>query len=275
MKIITLLENETISKEYINKHGLSIYIETNNKKILFDTGPDKSFALNADKKGVKLDEVDLLVISHGHYDHGGGIEEFLKRNNKAKIYIGKGAFDDYYVRLLKIFKHYIGLKKELENNSRFIIVEDKLRVDNNIVLFGNVDGKILLPKGNKKLLMRDDEQNLIQDDFKHEISMIIGEESNYALFIGCSHNGIINIISKAKNVVSSNISTVIGGMHLMNIRSIDAKNKRFLDELTNELDKQEVNKYYTCHCTGERAYDYLKVKLSNLNQLNTGMSIEV
>ena len=83
MRITTLVENTKISDEYENKHGLSFHIETEKHNILFDLGPKNTFLTNAKKLNINLEEVDIVVISHGHNDHGGGLEEFLKINNKG------------------------------------------------------------------------------------------------------------------------------------------------------------------------------------------------
>ena len=99
MKIITLVENRTTSKEYKCKHGLSLYIETSNQKILFDMGPNNYYLQNAKKLDVKIEDVDLAVISHGHFDHGGGLGSFLKVNDKAKVYLSKKAFCKHYKKL--------------------------------------------------------------------------------------------------------------------------------------------------------------------------------
>jgi len=89
LKIITLHENRAISKKYKCSHGLSLYIETSKYKILFDTGTKDLFVHNANKLGVRLEDIDIVIISHGHYDHGGGLETFLKLNSKTKIYMGQ------------------------------------------------------------------------------------------------------------------------------------------------------------------------------------------
>ena len=95
MKITTLLENGACGAELGSAHGLSLYIETPKHKILFDMGPDEQFLSNAEKLGVDLKAVDLAILSHGHYDHGGGLEAFCKLNDTAKIYLRQGAFGDY------------------------------------------------------------------------------------------------------------------------------------------------------------------------------------
>lgn len=275
MKVITLLENRTISNEYKCKHGLSLYIETANHKILFDTGTDESFANNACKLGVNLEDIDIAVISHGHYDHGGGLEVFLKLNSKAKIYVGKGAFDNHLVKKLGIIKYNIGLKKELINNNRFVFVDELMKIDNELILFGNVKGDNLLPKGNDKLLKEYSDGSVKKDDFQHEINLLINEDDKYSLICGCAHKGIINIIERTKEIIDCNLYSVIGGFHLMGMEVKDEKSKDFLNDLSNILNSYNIDKYYTGHCTGEEPYSCLSQKMSNLKELKTGMVIVV
>ncbi|MBZ9687439.1 MBL fold metallo-hydrolase [Clostridium estertheticum] len=275
MKVITLFENRTISKEYKCKHGLSLYIETSHHKILFDTGTDQSFAHNAGKLGVNLEDIDIAVISHGHYDHGGGLETFLKLNSKAKIYIGRGAFDNHLVKVFGIIKYNIGLKKELINNNRFVFVDGLMKIDDKLTLFGDIKGNKLLPKGNDKLLKEFSNKSIKKDDFDHEISLLINHNNKYSLFCGCAHKGIVNIIERTRDIIDSDLNTVIGGFHLMRMNIKNPDSKVFLNDLSANLISSNVDKYYTCHCTGEQAYSYLCNTMSNLNELKTGMVIEI
>ena len=84
MRIITLIENVINSGNLQAEHGLSLYIETDKQKILFDTGQSDMFIQNAHKLGVNIEDIDSLVLSHGHYDHTGGLYTFLEKNSKAK-----------------------------------------------------------------------------------------------------------------------------------------------------------------------------------------------
>ena len=115
------------------EHGVSLYIETGNGlKVLFDTGQSDLFARNAARLGIDLWEVDLAVISHGHYDHGGGLNEFLRINTKAPVYIRESALGEHYsIRPSGVAD--IGLK--INDLSRFIFTKDIETLPGGITLF--------------------------------------------------------------------------------------------------------------------------------------------
>lgn len=96
IKLTALVENTTSSPLYDCKHGLCIYIETAKHKILFDVGPNDLFVKNAEKMGIDLKAVDTVVISHGHYDHGGGLAKLLEINKTAKVYVRENGFVPYF-----------------------------------------------------------------------------------------------------------------------------------------------------------------------------------
>lgn len=96
MKITCLTENTSICDEIGYEHGLSLYIETEEHNILFDMGQSDLFFQNAEKLGVDIAAVDIAILSHGHYDHGGGLAKFLEVNSLAPIYISRYAFEPYY-----------------------------------------------------------------------------------------------------------------------------------------------------------------------------------
>ena len=96
MKITALVENTTCSDELAKEHGLSLYIEACGKRVLFDTGLGDNFAANAEKLGVDLENIDFAVLSHGHYDHGGGLARFIAINGTSPIYARELAFEPHY-----------------------------------------------------------------------------------------------------------------------------------------------------------------------------------
>ena len=108
MKIITLVENSCGNENCIAEHGLSIYIETEKHKLLLDTGQTDAVVKNADVLGVDLYSVDTVVLSHGHYDHSGGILPFSKLNHTAQIIMQKSAAEPHFNG-----ERYIGIDKTI------------------------------------------------------------------------------------------------------------------------------------------------------------------
>ena len=131
MKITALAENISLDENIGAEHGLSLYIETDSHKILFDMGQTALFAENAEKLGVDLTKVDLAVLSHGHYDHGGGLERFLEINKTAPVYISRFAFGEHYNGTEK----YIGLDKSLRSSDRLVFVGDEIKIDKSLGIF--------------------------------------------------------------------------------------------------------------------------------------------
>lgn len=199
----------------------------------------------------------------------------MQLNTKARVILSKDAFNDYYLKILGLFNYKIGLNKELLSCKQIELVEGIVHIDNELTLFGEITSKKFLPNGNNKLFKKI-EGKYYKDDFTHEINLIINEDSNMTLFCGCAHNGIINIIEKAKLIADKNIDYVIGGMHLYNLKITKREDISCLNELLPVLDEMGITKYYTCHCTGEKVYKYLKNKLEDrISELKTGMTIEV
>jgi len=263
MKVTVLIENTACSTNLKGQHGLSFYIENHGLKILFDCGADGLFLENAEKLGVDIGAVDYLIISHAHVDHGGGLENFLRVNDKAKIIISEYAFNDYYFKVLFI-KKYVGLNKALKNNERIIFVNQDLTLDNNMIIFSNITGGKYL--SSKSKLLKRENGKFLPDDFKHEQCFIIDN----VLFAGCSHTGIVNIYEKAKSI--KDIKYIFGGFHLYNPVTRKTEDKVLIENIANEFKNENV-KIYTGHCTGKDAFMILKSVLGDkVEEISTGKS---
>ena len=273
MKIKVLVENTAISKEFKSKHGLSVYLETAKHKILFDLGQDGLFVKNAEKMGVDISSVDTVVISHGHMDHGGGLKDFLRVNKTAKIYIRKCAFDSHFIKVLGLPIN-VGLDKKLKSNNQIIFTDELVEIDEELTLFSNVKKDGFDTKSNGVLYAKSNGV-LVQDDFSHEQNMIVKEDGKTLLLSGCSHAGIVNILSKAEEIVGCKIDTIIGGFHLYNPPTKKYESPELIDALSMALNEKH-GKFYTCHCTGAKAFEQMKDTLEDrLCRLSTGAEIEL
>lgn len=197
MIVKVLSENTTSSERLGSEHGLSLYIETGIHKILFDTGASGLFVENAEKMGVDLTRVDLAVISHGHYDHGGGLKTFLGINKRAKMYLHQKAFEPHYANRPGGVKAYSGLDESLMPNERFVFCGDRFVIDHELELFSGVYLKKAYSFRQYRSVMKDGDA-FVQDDFAHEQNLIMSENGKTLLIAGCAHTGIVNIIHQFK-----------------------------------------------------------------------------
>lgn len=272
MIIKALVENTSHKKELKAEHGLSIYIETEKHKILFDAGASAAFAENAAKMEIDLSIVEIMVLSHGHYDHGGGLGTFLDANSSAKVYIHNKAFGEFYSNKPNGEKRYIGLDKTLIPNSRFVFTEGHTELDRELELFSSVTGTRSLPSGNTDLLIKTDE-GYKRDDFAHEQNLIIHEKGKTVLLAGCAHNGIVNILEHFRLQEGCYPDAVIGGFHLYNRASDTNEPPAIVAEIGRYLLGTGAQ-YYTCHCTGTRSYDQLKTIMgAKIDYLSSGSQI--
>ena len=262
MKITALVENES-SGELKAKHGLSLYIETDRHKILFDLGPDQTLFQNAEKRNIDLTQVDTVVISHGHLDHGGALGRFLAMNHKALVYVQKKAFLPHYTKFLGV-KFNCGLKQEFENHPQIRLVEGNYRIDEQLQLITVKDKSRCYSPMNDSLYQGDE-----RDQFDHEQHLVILGQRN-ALIMGCGHAGVVNIMSAAAEYKPA---LCVGGYHLMNPNSRKSVSETLLDQIIGALKIYPYTKFYTCHCTGRKAYNYMADRMPNLRYLSCGESI--
>ena len=253
MKITSLLENTTHRADIQTEHGLSLYIETETHNILFDMGQTDLFAQNAKNLGISLAEADIAILSHGHYDHGGGLSAFLSENDTAPVYVHRDAFLPHYNGTQK----YIGLDSSLSDHARLIYTDGETRIADGITLYSCNDRARLRDFGACGLCERVGD-TFIDDDFRHEQYLLIEEQGRRVLISGCSHKGILDIVTWFSPDV------LVGGFHVSKMPLDDtlADAARFLCGYPTV--------FYTCHCTGEAQYRFMKDYLPRLHYLACG-----
>ena len=264
MKITALIENTAARDCLAFEHGLSLLIETGKHRILFDAGDSGAFADNAKLLGVDLESVDIAVLSHGHYDHGGGLARFLEINRTAPVYVSRHAFGSHYDGK---DDRYIGLDRRLEDSDRIILTGDELRLDDGLFLYSCSGAELVTPIDSSGLCVKKDGA-FCPEDFCHEQYLLIEEGGKRYLFSGCSHKGILNIM----NWFSPDV--FVGGFHFMNIDP-DGEERKRLDEAVKVLLSYHTV-YYTGHCTGIGQYRYMKERMGDrLHYLSGGTVVTV
>ncbi|MBR6788669.1 MAG: MBL fold metallo-hydrolase [Clostridia bacterium] len=258
--IITTLVEDGQAQGFESEHGLSLYLQTPKHKILFDAGQSDLFLTNAEKLGVNIAEVDVAVLSHGHYDHGGGLKTFLQKNARATVYINASAFGEYYNG-----DKYIGLDNDLLKSPRVRLTDGEFVIDEELALLTMPETVYpVLSHGLTKRQGRD----VLPDDFAHEhyLSVRVGEKR--VLFSGCSHRGALNIMAKFAPDV------FVGGFHFIKYAT-DGEDKTTLEDTAKRL-LSYPTEYYTGHCTGNEQYALLKSTMGNrLHRLTIGKTFTI
>lgn len=279
MKITVLAENsvcEINSSNVKAENGLSLFIEFEERKIVFDTGQSDLFIQNAVRLGIDLSQVDYLIISHGHFDHGGGLKHFLKINKRAKIFLHINAVHKYYTRIFGFIPYYVGLdQKIISQNSRINFIEEDTQIDDKIILLEGFPETFPQPEANNALFEKTRNRFVI-DKFKHEIVMLLIENDEIVLFSGCSHSGIINIIEEVKLFSKAmRIKATFGGFHIHNSISKKNESQFYIDDLAETMGDTDPI-YYTGHCTGEKNFLYIKGLMGNkIQTISSGQVFEV
>jgi len=258
MKITCLLENTTEREDMQTEHGLSLFIEIGNHKLLFDMGQTDLFYHNAVTLGTDLSKVNIAILSHGHYDHGGGLLKFLEINSYAPVFIHKDAFLPHYNGSEK----YIGLNVALKDHPRIRFTDDECHIDDSLTLIscnGNSKQHSPIPSG----LTEKVGDAFITDDFRHEQYLLVEENGKRILFSGCSHKGILNITDWFSPDV------LIGGFHFSKLALDDQ-----LASAAKELASPHTL-FYTCHCTGQEQYAFMRQYIPSLRYLSCGQTIQI
>lgn len=271
MQIKILVDNIT-KNDLLAEWGLAVFIEYQGHKILLDAGTTGIFVENAKQMGIRMEDIELTVLSHAHYDHADGLERFFEENKTAKCYLQSCCMENCYDRkdLNKI--KYIGIKKGLLNQyaDRFVRVEGDQELLPGVTLIPHKTAG--LEKIGEKMGMYLYQDGVWKaDDFAHEQSLVFDTEKGLVIFNSCSHGGADHIITEVKNTrPGEKIYALIGGFHLFSAPDEE------VSALAERIRETGIEKIYTGHCTGERAVGLLQDSLGDMvEQIYTGMEIEI
>ncbi len=271
---ITVLSENTGCDDCPGEHGLSLFIESGNSKILLDAGQSSLFYENAVRLGINLAEVDIAVLSHSHYDHADGFEQFFKINSKARLYVREESGERYYA-LHEDGMKYIGPKKGMFDRyrDRIVFVKDACySINNDNIFLVSHNSENLSEIGEKNNLFKmENNHEMVPDDFAHEQSMVVDSPNGLLIFNSCSHAGPDNILREVTETLHNHkVYAYIGGFHLF--KSADD----VIMDFTDRLNGLNIDTIITGHCTGDRAYDILNGALGDkIVKMKVGMSVNI
>ncbi len=276
LRITTLIENNPDDqKKLCFEHGLSLLVEADGKRILFDTGQSGDFIKNAITLNQNLEDLDAVIISHGHYDHSGGFEKFVEEVGKMpQLIVGDEFFKPKYKIISENEYKFNGNSFDEEYISKHAITLKKIKEDieylsEHIIIFHHFKRSNDFEKMNSKFFLKE-KSAYIPDEFDDEISLGIVTEKGLVVIVGCSHVGVINILNTISERVKIPIYAVIGGTHL-----IEADERR-MHETIAALKKMQIQFVAVSHCTGEEGIRWISQEFKGQYLFNnTGNVIEI
>ena len=274
MIIQNLIEDTNGTAPVLAEHGLSFLVTAGGHRYLLDTGASDKTWDNAQALGVSVTDVDAVVLSHGHYDHTGGMLGLAAKGYAGPVYLRDNASLPYYN--LREYEKYIGIDLRILElpGLRLTPREGITKVDETLSLFSGVIGTRFAPEGNRTLYEKKDGQ-FIKDAFEHEMYSVITENGRSVLISGCAHKGIVNILERYRELYGNNPDAVVSGFHMMNADGYDEDAVKRIREVARGLKETGVM-FYTGHCTGIPAYELMKPILEDrLVYLHAGDRVEL
>ncbi len=261
IKLNILADNIVTKSGFIAEHGLSVLIETPEGDFLLDTGQGMVFEHNAKLLGLNLDRIKDVILSHGHYDHAGGIKN-LAMTRKINLFAHNMAKRKRFKLIERGKYKSIGIDwlddQTVEKNINWVLSDKPHYLSDNILLSGQIPRQIDFEKPPAHFYFLDDNNKYIKDTVPDDQSVFINTPKGLIIITGCAHSGLINSIMYAKKLFKTDkILAVVGGTHLLN--ATDEK----IDKTISAIIDLKVEELYAGHCTGLRSMHIFYNRLKN------------
>jgi len=256
LKVHILTDNQAGKRGMLAEHGLSLWIEKDDKRILFDTGQSSVFCDNAKIMGTDLTKTDFIVLSHGHYDHCGGLEYFPAKEKIPNVYAHPDIFLKRFAINDNVTSRQIGVPWDMKNldwlKGKVVYTRQPLLIESGIMISGEIPNTNTFEEVPSSFFLEKDGK-MLHDMFLDEQMLIIEEKNGIAVFLGCSHPGVVNCLKYAQKLFpKQDILLLVAGMHLANVSPI-----RLQITIQNILD-MGIQKVVPLHCTGFAAMCEMK-----------------
>jgi 7,8-dihydropterin-6-yl-methyl-4-(beta-D-ribofuranosyl)aminobenzene 5'-phosphate synthase len=246
--ITVLVENTARGPGLLAEHGLAYWIEFDGRHVLLDSGQGGVLTGNAYKMGIALREIDALILSHGHYDHTGGVPDAMKTNRPVTVYAHPAAFARKFIRnsdgtARDISMPYLSQKAIRDSRNRLIPTEKPTTVFDHLTAIGSVPRLTDFEDTGGPFFL--DEACTQPDPLEDDQSVFFDTTEGTVVLLGCAHSGVINTLRYIRQLTDIRpIFTVIGGMHL-----VGASPHR-VQRTIEELQGIGVGRLMPAHCTG-------------------------
>ena len=258
VKITTLVENTAQGSGLLAEHGISFWIEYGDNKLLFDTGQTGIIIKNAQILGIDLAQTDAIVISHGHYDHTGGLEPVLNIAKKAKIYLHPNATDkkySYHGGSSRFVGIAGGVKRIIESHTdtnKIIWTKEPVEIFDGLFVTGQIPRTNDFEIDENEFFL--DEHAKHPDELPDDQSIFFNTENGLVVIFGCAHAGVINTLDYVTKIANSkSVYAIMGGFHLV------GSGKLKMSKIIDNLERFGVQKIGPGHCTGTEAALELRI----------------
>ena len=267
VKLSTLCENTASGPGIAAGWGWSIFVETDDINILFDTGDGMAAVRNADTLGIDLKTTGKIVLSHAHSDHTGGLREVLMRTGDREVIAHPAVWTSKYSKQNSEKKAlYRGIpfaREEIEKLGTFKLDKAPAEIAENVLTTGEIQSVTDFETIETHFYVKKGDQ-LLPDSFEDDLALIIKTDKGLVIVLGCAHRGIINTIRHAQRITGENtVHTVIGGTHLY------PKKDEQVDKTIHALKELDVRNIGVSHCTGFSAAAKLAAAFGDKFFLNT------
>jgi 7,8-dihydropterin-6-yl-methyl-4-(beta-D-ribofuranosyl)aminobenzene 5'-phosphate synthase len=248
IRITVLVENTAGGPGLLAEHGLAYWIEHDGRNILFDSGQGGVLASNATELGIALHDMDALILSHGHYDHAGGVAEGLKTNRPVMVYAHPAAFAQKFIRksdgvAREIGMPYLSEKAIRDSRNQLIATTGPTMVFDGLTTTGPVPRLTDFEDTGGAFFL--DEACTQPDPLEDDQSVFVDTAEGVVVLLGCAHSGVINTLNYIRQLTDNRpLRAVIGGMHLVGASPL--RIKRTIEELR----RMGVEQLSPAHCTG-------------------------